>query len=58
MISVQKILCPVDSSEFSARALRYAAKLASWYDAELTALSVRPGGRCGLTPPRRCFWRI
>lgn len=43
MISVQKILCPVDSSEFSARALRYAAKLASWYDADLTALSVRPG---------------
>ena len=47
MISVQKILCPVDSSEFSARALRYAARLASWYDAELTALSVRPG----LMPP-------
>ena len=47
MITVRKILCPVDSSEFSARALRYAAELASWYDAELTALSVRPG----LMPP-------
>jgi nucleotide-binding universal stress UspA family protein len=51
MIAVKKILCPVDSSEFSARALRYAAKLASWYDAELTALSVRPG----LMPPSLRF---
>ena len=47
MVSVQKILCPIDSSEFSARALRYAAKLALWYDAELTAFSLRPG----LMPP-------
>jgi nucleotide-binding universal stress UspA family protein len=42
MIVVERILCPVDSSPFSQRALRYAAALASWYEAELTALSVRP----------------
>ena len=42
MISIKHILCPVDSSDFSQRALRYGAKLASWFDAELVALSVRP----------------
>jgi nucleotide-binding universal stress UspA family protein len=41
MIAIKKILCPVDGSEFSNRALRHAAALASWYEAELTALSVR-----------------
>ena len=41
MIVVQRILCPVDSSPFSERALRQAAALASWYGAELVALSVR-----------------
>ncbi len=41
MIAIKKILCPVDGSEFSKRALRHAAALASWYEAELTALSVR-----------------
>ena len=42
MISIKRILCPVDSSDFSSRALRYSARLASWYKAELVALSVRP----------------
>ena len=42
MISIKHILCPVDSSDFSSRALRYGAELASWYGAELVALSVRP----------------
>ena len=42
MIVVERILCPFDSSPFSERALRYAAALATWYQAELTALSVRP----------------
>ena len=42
MISIKRILCPVDSSDFSARALRYGAELASWYRAELAVLSVRP----------------
>ncbi len=42
MIRIERILCPVDASVFSARALRYAAALASWYRAELTALSVLP----------------
>ncbi len=42
MISITRILCPVDSSDFSFRALRYGSELAAWYRAELVALSVRP----------------
>lgn len=42
MITVSRILCPVDTSEFSARALRHAATLAAWYGAEVTVLWVRP----------------
>lgn len=43
MIIIKRILCPIDSSPFSERALRYAAALASWYEAGLTAHSVRSG---------------
>jgi nucleotide-binding universal stress UspA family protein len=39
---IRRILCPVDFSPFSERALRYGAALAAWYDAELTLLWVRP----------------
>lgn len=42
MIRLQRILCPVDLSEFSRRALHHAVALARWYDADVTALSVRP----------------
>ena len=40
MVEVKRILCPVDFSEFSARALAHAAALARWYEARLTALYV------------------
>jgi nucleotide-binding universal stress UspA family protein len=42
MIDFKRILCPVDTSEFSERALRYAAALSRLYGADLTVLSVRP----------------
>jgi nucleotide-binding universal stress UspA family protein len=42
MIRIGRIVCPVDTSPFSARALRHASALASWYRAELTALAVLP----------------
>jgi nucleotide-binding universal stress UspA family protein len=42
MVTVSRILCPVDLSEFSRRALSHALALAGWYGAELTALHVRP----------------
>jgi nucleotide-binding universal stress UspA family protein len=42
MSGFERILCPVDESEFSARALRYAAALAYVYQSQLTILSVRP----------------
>jgi nucleotide-binding universal stress UspA family protein len=41
MIVIEQILCPVDFSPFSERALRYAAALAAWYEAALTVLSVQ-----------------
>jgi nucleotide-binding universal stress UspA family protein len=40
VIRVERILCPVDLSEISARALRHAVALARWYEAEVTVLHV------------------
>ena len=42
MIDVPRILCPVDFSDISRRALTYAAATARWYQAELTVLHVVP----------------
>lgn len=40
MIDVKQVLCPIDFSDFSSRALAHAAALARWYEARLTALYV------------------
>jgi len=40
MITVSRILCPIDFSEHSARALEYAAVLARWYGASIRVLHV------------------
>jgi hypothetical protein len=37
MTGFERVLCPVDESEFSARALRYAVALANVYRAESDA---------------------
>ena len=42
MIRIRRIVCPVDFSEFSRRALERAAVLARWYEAELVALYAAP----------------
>ena len=42
MIRMSRIVCPVDFSESSRRALERAAVLAGWYEAELVALHVAP----------------
>ena len=42
MIEFKQIICPVDFSESSVRALGYAAAVARWYDAQLTVLHVVP----------------
>jgi nucleotide-binding universal stress UspA family protein len=39
-VAVRQILCPVDLSETSQRALGHARALATWYDADLTVLEV------------------
>jgi nucleotide-binding universal stress UspA family protein len=40
MLTLQRILCPIDLSESSRRALIYAKALSSWYEAPLTVLHV------------------
>lgn len=42
MIEFNRILCPVDFSESSTRALAHAAALTRWYEAHLTVLHVAP----------------
>lgn len=42
MIAFTHILCPIDFSDTSARALAWAAALARWYEARLTVLHVAP----------------
>src|SRR4029434_7133215 len=42
MIDLRRILCPVDFSDPSFRAMRHASALAGWYDSALTALYVNP----------------
>ena len=39
-IEIARILCPIDTTEFSEHALRHAAAIARWYGAELRALFV------------------
>jgi nucleotide-binding universal stress UspA family protein len=40
MIDIQRILCPIDFSDFSRRALDHAVAMARWYKATITAMHV------------------
>jgi len=40
MIEIQRILCPIDFSDFSRRALDHAVAIARWYKATITAVHV------------------
>src|SRR5512134_1486381 len=40
MIEIRRILCPVDFSEYSRRALDHAIAIARWYESTVTALHV------------------
>lgn len=42
MIRIAHVLCPVDFSEISRRALNHATALAQWYESRLTVLNVFP----------------
>ncbi len=42
MIAISRILCPIDFSDCSRRALRYAIATAKWYGARVSVLHVRP----------------
>ena len=41
-VTIERVLCPTDHSDFSARALERAVRLARWFDARLTVLHVIP----------------
>jgi len=41
-LNVERILCPIDFSEFSERALAQAVRIARWFEAKVTALHVVP----------------
>lgn len=61
MVDINRILCPVDFSEFSRHALAHAVQLARWYGSTVTVLHVYPppvspppvlfGGLPGPIPP-------
>ena len=40
MIEIRKILCPIDFSDYSRRALDHAVAIARWYDSRITVLHV------------------
>jgi nucleotide-binding universal stress UspA family protein len=40
VVSITRILCPVDPSEFSRDALRHALALAEWYEAQVTVCHI------------------
>jgi nucleotide-binding universal stress UspA family protein len=42
MVTMRRVLCPVDFSDFSRHALDYAAGVARWHEARITALHVIP----------------
>lgn len=46
MIQINRILCPIDFSDYSDHALKYAMKIAVWYGASIHVLHVMPP-----TPP-------
>jgi nucleotide-binding universal stress UspA family protein len=51
MISIGRILCPVDFSPYSRHALEHAAAIAKWYDSEVVLLHVMPTPMQMIPPP-------
>jgi nucleotide-binding universal stress UspA family protein len=51
MIAFRHILCPIDFSETSIRALTYATAVATWYEAQLEVLHVVPAFAGDVTTP-------
>ena len=49
MLDINRILCPIDFSPFSDRALTYAMQIAEWFDARLHVLHVCPRAPAELT---------
>jgi len=43
MIEIRRILCPIDFSDHSRRALDHAVAIATWFESTITVLNVYPG---------------
>jgi len=54
MMSIKRILCPIDLSPDSDAALRYATALATAYEAKLFAPGALPGPHCAPAQARGC----
>ncbi len=52
---ISRVLCAVDLSELSIRALAYAGEVARWYRSDLTVLHVVPAFEPAEVPPGRLF---
>jgi nucleotide-binding universal stress UspA family protein len=50
MTALNRILCPVDFSDFSRNALDHAVAIARWYEADVTALHVLPSMTAFMPP--------
>jgi len=53
MVTFRQVLCPIDFSEPSKRALAYAVAFADWHKARLTVMHVAPTFEPALVPPVR-----
>ena len=51
MIAIRQVLCPVDFSDFSRRALRHAIAIARWYEASLTLVNVQASAAVAMAAP-------
>jgi nucleotide-binding universal stress UspA family protein len=51
MIEIRQILCPIDFSDFSRRALNHATAIAHWYGATVTRLNVQSSPAMAMAGP-------
>jgi nucleotide-binding universal stress UspA family protein len=51
MIEIRQILCPIDFSDFSRRALNHATAIAPWYGATVTLLNVQSSPAMAMAAP-------
>ncbi len=51
MIAIRQVLCPIDFSDFSRRALNHAIAIAHWYEATVTLVNVQASPAMAMAAP-------